>query len=184
MSPILGILASSRLSAVGDYESIQTYTLSSSQATISFTSIPSTYKHLQIRLIGRTTRTSDTQNAFIYTFNGSSTGYGYTHRLYGNGSTASADAPNGSTYSFGASIATDGSASNTMGAAIMDILDYANTNKYKTTRILGGNDQNGSGNIFLNSGLWQSTAAINRIDLSVDSFNWAAKTSIALYGVK
>jgi hypothetical protein len=169
---------------VGDYESIQTYTLTGSQATISFTSIASTYKHLQLRIMGRSTRTSDTQNSFIYTFNGSTSGYGYTHRLYGNGGTASADAPLGSTYSFGVPIATDASASNVMGIAVMDILDYANTNKNKTTRIFGGNDQNGSGEIHFNSGLWQNTAAINRIDLSVDSFNWAAKTTIALYGIK
>ena len=167
-----------------DYESIQTYTLSSSQATISFTSIPSTYSHLQLRIMGRTTRTSDTQNAFIYTFNGSSSGYGYTHRMSGNGASTSSDAPNGSTYSFGSAMATDGSASNVMGVAVMDIVDYTSTDKYKTTRILGGNDQNGSGQIFLTSGLWQNTAAINRIDLSVDSFNWAAKTTIALYGIK
>ena len=169
----------------GSYESIATYTLGSSQATISFTSIASTYKHLQLRIMGRTTRTSSTQNSFIYTFNGSSSGYGYTHRLYGQGSgSALADAPNGSTYSFGVSIPTDGSAANVMGVAVMDILDYANTNKYKTTRILGGGDQNGSGEIHFNSGLWQNTAAINRIDLSVDSFNWAAKTTIALYGIQ
>ena len=173
------------VAAVGDYESIQTYTLSGSQATISFTSIASTYKHLQLRIMGRTTRTSSTQNSFIYTFNGSSTGYGYSHRLYGQGSgTGSADAPNGSTYSFGCTMATDGSASNVMGVAIMDILDYANVNKYKTTRIFGGNDQNGSGEIHLESGLWQNSNAISQIDLSVDSFNWAAKTTIALYGIK
>ena len=37
------------------YESIQTTTLSSSQSTISFTSIPATFKHLQIRCIARCT---------------------------------------------------------------------------------------------------------------------------------
>jgi hypothetical protein len=184
LNNIAAITNSGAAAIVGDYESIETYTLASSQATISFTGIPSTYKHLQLRIMGRTTRTSDTQNSFIYTFNGSSSGYGYTHRLYGNGSVASADAPLGSTYSFGCAMATDGSASNVMGVAIMDILDYANVNKYKTTRILGGNDQNGSGEIHSNSGLWQNSNAINRIDLSVDSFNWAAKTTIALYGIK
>ena len=180
----VALLESGAAAAVGDYESIQTTTLSGTQATISFTSIPSTYKHLQLRIMGRSTRTGNNSNAITFTFNGSSSGYGYTHRLYGNGSTASADAPNGSTYSFGPSMATDNTTAGTMGVAVMDILDYANTNKYKTTRFLGGFDANGSGEIYLTSGLWQNTAAIDRVDLSVDSFSWAAKTTIALYGVK
>jgi hypothetical protein len=46
---ILGIIASSKLTAAaGDFESIATVTVGSGgSAVISFTSIPSTYAHLQ-----------------------------------------------------------------------------------------------------------------------------------------
>ena len=186
--PILGIMASAMSANLwqpeGAYDSLATVTLSATAASVTFSGIPSTYKHLQLRIMGRSTRTGSNANSMIYTFNGSSTGYGYTHRLYGNGSTASADAPNGSTYSFGPALATDASTSGIMGVAILDILDYANTNKYKTTRALGGHDNNGSGEIHLDSGLWQNTAAITSISLSIDSFSWTANSTFALYGVK
>jgi hypothetical protein len=49
---ILGIIASSKLSAVGDYESIATVTVGSGgAANVEFTSIPATYTHLQLRLL-------------------------------------------------------------------------------------------------------------------------------------
>ena len=186
--PILGIMASQISGHLwapeGAYDSLATVTLSATTATVTFAGIPSGYKHLQVRILGRSTRTGNTSNALTYTFNGSATGYGYTHRLYGNGSTASADAPNGSTYSFGPSIATDTSTSGIMGVAVMEILDYDNVNKYKTTRFLGGHDNNGSGEIYLTSGLWQNTSAITSITLGVDSFSFAANSSFALYGIR
>jgi hypothetical protein len=186
--PILGIMASQISGHLwqpeGAYDSLATVTLSATTATVTFAGIPSGYKHLQIRIMGRSTRTNSGGNAITYTFNGSTTGYGYTHRLYGNGSAAFADAPLGTTYSFGPSISTDAVTAGTMGVAVMDVLDYANTNKFKTTRILGGYDNNGSGEVFLNSGLWQNTSAITSISLVMDSFSWTANTSIALYGVK
>jgi hypothetical protein len=166
-------------------EPIATTLLGGTQATITFSGIPQTYKHLQLRIIGRSTRTGSTSNAMTYTFNGSATGYGYTHRLYGQGSgSGAADAPLGSTYSFGPSIATDASTSGIMGVAVMDILDYANVYKFKTTRILGGHDNNGSGEIYLTSGLWQNTAAITSISLSIDSFSWTANSRFSLYGIR
>jgi hypothetical protein len=186
--PILGIIASSFRSGAGPegaYDSLATVSLSATTATVTFAGIPSGYKHLQLRIMGRSTRTSSPANKFTYTFNGSATGYGYSHFLYGEGSgSAIAGNANGSTYAFGTPVATDASTSGIMGVAVMDVLDYANVNKYKTTRILGGEDSNGSGEIYLTSGLWQNTAAITSISLSIDSFNWAANTTIALYGVK
>jgi len=63
------------------------------------------------------------------------------------------------------------------------VLDYADTNKFKTVRSLGGNDTNGGGNVFLMSGFFQSTSAINSVTLFTDA-NFATTTQIALYGVK
>jgi hypothetical protein len=69
-------------------------------------------------------------------------------------------------------------------AAIIDILDYQNTNKYKTVRDLSGYDSNGAGYLFYRSGLWMSTTAINRLDITSTGGTLAQYSSFALYGIK
>ena len=162
-----------------DYESIATYTVGTAQATISFTSIPSTYSHLQLRCLSKNTSADYSIRA---QFN-SDTASNYTlHGLYGNGTTAAAYGfANQTTTEIGLSADTT---ANVFGAAVTDILDYANTNKYKTVRVLTGYDKNGAGSIDLRSGLWRSTSAINTILLSSGAGNFAQYSSFALYGIK
>jgi hypothetical protein len=197
MSPILGarggLAASaygftSAVAALGDYQSIATTTVGSGgQTTISFTSIPSTYKHLQRRGIGRDAYTGGTGLASLYWKFNSDSGSNYaSHRLAGNGSTA---------YSGSEANATKGDSNMTIfpvaanggtdyGVFIMDILDYADTNKYKTIRLLAGNDSNSSyNNVGLISGLWRSTSAITQIDFTT-LINFVQYSQIALYGIK
>jgi hypothetical protein len=66
---------------------------------------------------------------------------------------------------------------------LLIILDYANTNKYKTLRGLSGADNNGSGEIRFWSGLWQSTNAITSIKFFGNNGNWQQYSHFALYGV-
>jgi hypothetical protein len=73
---------------------------------------------------------------------------------------------------------------NMFGAGVIDILDYANTNKYKTSRLLGGEDLNGSGRVYLMSSNWQKTTAITQIDLSFETGNCMQYSQFALYGIK
>ena len=73
---------------------------------------------------------------------------------------------------------------NTFGTMVLDIIDYTNTNKYKTVRNLFGKDLNGSGAVALASSLWSSTAAVNRIDFNCISDNLAQYSQFALYGVR
>jgi hypothetical protein len=71
------------------------------------------------------------------------------------------------------------------GANIIDILDYANTNKYKTTRTLSGGDNNGSGFVQFMSGNWRNTNAVTSIDIfQVDGDTIAEYSQFALYGIK
>ena len=70
------------------------------------------------------------------------------------------------------------------GSAIIDIFDYANTNKYKTMRSLYGSDLNGSGQVGIASSVWMNTNAINSIKLYFTSSNLAQYSSFALFGVK
>jgi hypothetical protein len=178
MSPILGILASS-IPSRGDYESIATVTVGAGgQASINFTSISGVYKHLQVRAF---TATASAATGIRARFNSDSgTNYAY-HLLYGTGSSALASAQTSQT-----AIQPGFTSSTTAPSAfILDILDYANTNKYKTTRSLDGGDANGSGDVILYSGLWMSTSAITSITFTrADSVNFPQYSSFALYGIK
>ena len=159
----------------GDYESIETYTLATSQSSITFTGIPSTYKHLQIRVLARSVSGAD----WISTnFNGDNTGTNYSrHLLQGNGSGTPTATWGNDTLSI---LIYD--TANGFAGGVIDILDYANINKYKTGRVLSGQDNNGSGAVQLNSFSWRNTAAIDTIRLS--STNMAQYSSFALYGIK
>jgi len=182
--PILGIIASSKLKAVpSSYESIATVTVGGGgAANIEFTSIPATYTHLQIRGIGRGSFTDLTMR-----FN-SDTGNNYSsHRLYGTGSSTPGTDGEDSTGAYGTYILYAGrlsSAASVFCGNIIDILDYANTNKYKASRSLYGFDENGSGNIFLASGNWRNTNAITTIRLTPFSGTISQYSQFALYGIK
>ena len=179
MSPILGILASgaSAAAAVGDYESIASTTVGAGGAsTITFSSIPATYTHLQIRAIG-----IGTGFAFSYLhFNTDyASNYSY-HQLSGDGATASAAGGANTSLIY----TLQGASSSTFPAAgVIDILDYANTNKYKTIRLLSGYDKNGTGEMYFRSGAWRSTSAVTTIEIS-SSTSFAQYSSFALYGIK
>jgi hypothetical protein len=179
--PILGIIASSRLAvAAGDYESIATVTVGGGGAAdVEFTSIPATYTHLQVRFIHTLTNgNTPTQMQF-----NSDTGSNYSrHYLSADGSTvyAGGNASQTDADIFGYVL---GSSTTNPTAGIVDILDYANANKYKTVRSLVGCDQNGSGEIGFVSNSWQSTSAITSIKIFCN-FNFQEYSSFALYGIK
>jgi hypothetical protein len=170
---------------LGDYQAITTATVDSGgSSSITFSAIPSTFKHLQIRCI--THASGGTQPAMLMTFNSTSTGY-YWHGLEGSGSGAGyaydAGSLNSGIYIY--STAGTNFGSNVFSGHIIDIFDYANTSKNKTTRSIGGEDGNGSGYVTFNSGLWQSTNAISSVNIAlVGGYNFAQYTQFALYGIK
>jgi hypothetical protein len=187
--PILGILASAITGnlVTNSYESIATVTVGSGGAAdVTFSSIPATYTHLQIRGIGRSTYNGGAnENQFLYMQFNSDTGANYdSHRLLGNGSTASASASNGRINMIPSWIGTLNSTANVFYASVTDILDYLDTNKFKTVKSLGGGDENGSGAVIFLNNLWRSTSAITTIKLYPESNNFAQYTQFALYGIK
>ncbi len=113
-------------------------------------------------------------------FNGSG-GTNYArHYLTGDGSSATT----GSLASTSASTFTQysGSTANIFHASVIDILDYANTNKNKTVRSISGVDYNGSGFVILGSAVWMVTDAISSIAFTTAGGNWAAGSRFDLYG--
>jgi hypothetical protein len=184
MSPILGIWASSRppLSITGSMEPIAVSTVpSGGLSSITFGSIPQTYTHLQIRYISRNASATDTT---IVRFNNDSGSNYAWHQLRGSGSTATSVAGTNASYWELPWVTYSGTTASAYGSGVADILDYTNTNKYKTARAFGGADTNGSGFVYLASGLWQSTSAISTIVIQASTGNLAQYSSYALYGIK
>jgi len=170
--------------AAVSYESIATVTLSSSQSNIEFTSIPATFKHLQIRgILKSTVSPADTDYGY-FTFN-SDTGSNYSyHRFQGNGTTTGSSGTSSGNYGVLGYIVPSTGRTNIFGTFIMDILDYVSTSKIKTAKILSGLDNNGSGIIEFNSASWRDTSAINSIRFISATGNLAQYSSLALYGIK
>ena len=159
------------------YESIATVTASGGETSLSLTSIPSTYKHLQIRGFFSNSSGSVIRGRF-----NSDSGTNYNrHYMYGDGSSTAAG--NDSNFDYATFGYNAGTSANYSGSVI-DILDYANTSKYKTVKTLTGSDNNGSGLIVLYSSGWRNTAAINSITITSTGGNFTQYTSFALYGIK
>ena len=181
MSPILGIFASSIQNSIANatsYESIATVTVGSGgTSAVTFSSIPSTYTHLQVRALGKD---ASIYGAIFMRLNNDTTSNYSRGGFYGDGSSVASFGATSAPYM---NVVTTPVSSGGFGAAVIDILDYTNTNKNKTVRSLSGNDNNGSGFVVLYSGCWFSTSAVSRIDIISDS-TIGEYSSFALYGIK
>jgi hypothetical protein len=184
MAPILGIYASQisghLFGPVGAYDSIATTTIGAGGATsVTFSSIPQGYTHLQIRCMVLTS----SQSNLLVRFNGESTGTNYAlHQLQGNGSTASSEAQSSESR---ARICLLNPNPSYPAVSITDILDYTNTSKATTIKTLWGADAaavDTQARVGVTSGLWANTAAITSIQL-YDS-NFTQYSQFALYGIK
>jgi hypothetical protein len=187
--PILGVIASSNYQRVTDTGTMFPLGMvqvgSGGSSSISFTSIPSTYKHLQIRALVTGTNATQTGST-SFQLNGD-TGSNYTrHQLGGGGATAFAYGVTSQTaghiYGYNDNLNTQ-----VPMVFVMDILDYANTSKYKTTRVLSGSDRNGTapyGDINLISSLWLNTNAITSLSIFIGGQNIGQYSQFALYGIK
>jgi hypothetical protein len=178
--PVLGILASTQIgSRLSSYESIATLSGTGSSGVITFTSIPNTYKHLQIRA---SYQLSTTENPYMRV-GGSSidTAANYSwHHLWGDGSSANANSNGSASFTY---FGYSGNATNP-NSVIVDILDYASASKNKTFRILAGQDNNGSGELALWSGSWSnSSTAIGSISF-ITTGTLSTSSRFALYGIK
>ena len=166
------------------YESIATVTVGSGGSSdVTFSSISSTYKHLQIRGIYRYTTALDILSMQL---NGDTAANYSSHKITGSGSSAGVGASSSvSKMDLGYMM----NSSTGYGATVIDLLDYTNTAKAKTVRALSGTDLNGSGYITLNSSAWYKNTssvypAINSIKIYPDAGTFAEFTQFALYGIR
>ncbi len=160
-------------------ELISTQVLTGTATQVTFSSIPSTYKHLQLRFAGSTTTNGFTLQ---FQFNGATSGYSW-HILSRYQSSGYAEASS-STNAIRMSNSFNG-LSSVASAAIMDIYDYADVNKYKTAKIIYGSNNTGNTELaMLASGLYQSTSAISSIVALANSGSFAIGSRFSIYGVK
>ena len=178
----MGLLGASAPVAAGSYELIESSILTSDTSSVTFSSIPQDYKHLQIRMLVRDTNTftNELRNITLL-LNGSSSGN--SHRLTGNGSTV-ASASLGPLQIFNGTL-NDDAPSGVFVATVLDILDYTNTSKNTTTRSLGGTEAGATlaRAITLGSGLLLSTNAITSITIN-SLVNHKTGSRFSLYGIK
>jgi hypothetical protein len=159
-----------------------TYTLIASNtvgsggvSSVTFSSIPSTYTDLVLRISGRTNRAA--VDSITMTFNGSSTGITWT-TLFGNGTTVTS----GTAQRFWVDSTTD--TANTFGSADVYIPNYAGS-AYKSTSIDAVTEHNGTDAFAeILTQLWSNTAAITSIELAPQfGTGWLQYSSFYLYGI-
>jgi hypothetical protein len=171
--------------AAGAYELIETQLLSTTTASLTFSSIPSTYKHLQLRATARSNFNA-TLGGFAYRFNGD-TGSNYTYHII--------DGDTSSVSNFTAASQTNGlvtlitgltATANSYGAAVCDVLDYSSTSKNKTVRSLGGRvSTSGNSNVRHLGSAWLSTSAVTSMTLFDNvGGSFVSGSRFSLYGIK
>lgn len=191
MSPILlGILDSGGAAALpNSFESIATVTVGAGGTSyVEFSSIPQTYKHLQIRALLRGQAADTAGQSWIRVNGVTSNSYAW-HGFYGTGSGTGTE---NSAFSSQDAIysqfrhSSGNSTAGVFGVGVCEILDYANTNKYKTFKTFSGYDANGSGQARYYTGFLTSTMnAITTLRIQDQSGSgYAQYTHFALYGIK
>lgn len=184
----LGILATAGAGTAGAYDLIATAVGTGSSGTITFSSIPQSYKHLEIRFTGRTTTSEGLIIAGNLRFNGDA-GTNYAgHFLQSTGFT-----PETSSNTSRSDILIQKFIPqnlNTVGSfagGVFSFLDYSSTVKNKTVLGLYGS-MNGSTATFdsilkLQSGLWMNTAAMTSITFTIAN-NFTTSSRFSLYGIR
>ena len=185
----LGILSAAGAGGVaaGTYELIESQILTGTQASITFSNLgtySSTYKHLQLRYVGRTSYAGNGESMY-FRFNGD-TGNNYSHhRLYGTGSGVSAVATSATSY-INVGFIASGTGSSTFASGVVDILDTYSTTKNKTTRSLNGvHITTGAHLVSFGSGARYNTASITSIELFTETAsNFVSGSRFSLYGIR
>jgi len=185
---LLGTIASSTRQglATNSFESIASVTLTSTASTISFTSISSSYTHLQIRYNSR--HDNDTQNNMYMRLNSDNSSIYMRMYIFTDGTTIQTIEDINTDAMGYFSVANSSRTANNFGGGIINILDYKNTSKNKSVLARTGRAQQASGTtgILMSAGQWASTSAVDTITFGMfaGEGNFVTNTTFALYGIK
>lgn len=158
--------------AVNTYTALSTITLSSSASSVTFSSIPATYRDLVLVSQAKTTGTT---NTVLFRFN-SDSGSNYSNvYMGGSGSTTNSGAFTDTSISLGVVDVTS------MSQNTMQVNDYSATDKHKAalirTDIAGWGTRAGAGR-------WASTAAITTVQVSCLGASFAVGSTFSLFGIE
>ena len=166
--------------ATNTYVALDKVTVGTATASITFSSIPSTYTDLVVVASILPSSTS------FYTpslqFN-SDTGSNYSGTwIYGQGSSAVSSRNSSQTQ-----MAIDNySATPAVGypmSVLFNVFNYANTTTYKTVLSRGNDVFASAGETSATVGLWRSTAAITSVTVKGNGANFAVGSTFSLYGI-
>lgn len=171
--------------AGNDFELINSQFLASNTASVTFNSIPATYKSLRLHISARGTVASNSDN-LAFTVNGDSGSNYNTHSAFAYDNTfSSANSVSVGSMYLPSQLVAASAPANVYTSIVMDIVDYANTNKYKVFRsVLGA-----APGAFLNpvssivSNEWMSASAITSITFGSSGLI-AANSRFSLYGIR
>jgi hypothetical protein len=169
--------------SLGAFDLLETTTLSTSASSVTFSGLGaySDYKHLQIRMIGRSNRSGFSISNIDLRINGD-TGSNYSyHSLFGAGSVYSQGASSSDKIRTEPAITAATATSGAFSARVYDFLDFSSASKNTTVRVLAGSAVGGIG---LSSGAWLNTAAVTSLTLIDAQGSFIAGSRFSLYGVK
>lgn len=165
------------------FDSISTVTVDAGgTSSVSFTSIPSTYQNLQLRFVAKTTIAGTGSGGEVINMTMNGTSFADSAYVYASNTTLATNNNSGVNFLANLVRADDTSI---FTAGIVDIFDYADTNKNTTIRTIGGYNRNGTGSeMSLNINVWNSTTAISSLTITPSSGNFPQNSRFALYGIR
>jgi hypothetical protein len=162
------------------YTLISSNVLSSSAASVTFSSIPGTYTDLVLKA---STRNSSGGTCVIATtFNGQASGYSVT-RLRGTGSSASSGRTSSATYLY-FSLTDSTYTANTFSNWEMYLPNYLSTTSKPVSNFSVTENNATASYIDVNAGLSNITSAITSVTLTADGDTFVSGSSFYLYGIK
>ena len=172
---------------IGEYEPIATITVASSGlSSITFNNIPQDYQHLQMRIMVRGTRSFDAEQLYIRINGDGGNNYSY-HGMYSDIPGVTTTNGTSTNVIFIGQFPAALTASNIMGCAIVDIVDYGRANKNRVVRSFFGSENNNgptaSNQISISSGMRLNSDTVNSISV-LSNGPFTSTSTVSLYGIK
>lgn len=165
--------------ATATYIALANLTLTGTDSSITFSSIPATYRDLVLVISAASDDAATADNIGVY-FNSSTSNYS-TVRMLGTGSTTISGTAPVSTRIAQITVPA-ANLTGQFGSAIINVMDYSATDKHKTVLVRSNTpgDQTHAA-----AGRWADTSAITSvtIDLYASTDNFISGSTFALYGI-
>lgn len=163
------------------YTPIATQTLGSNTATVTFSSIPSTYTDLVLVCFVRGTYTGGGSVTLLNYFNNDTTALYSNTMIQGNGSAASSSRQSGQNFGRLGEIASANTTAGVFSTVISHIQNYSNATTFKSNLV---RHDNAALNTQAWVNLYRSTSAISRLDIQCSANDIVSGSTFTLYGIK